>query len=192
MRENEFRELLTAHIAAKFRNRPTYRVVHELALPQRGARIDVAVVAESLIGFEIKTANDTLARLPQQQLAYGLVFDRMFIAVEPKHLPEALQIAPHWWGVLEMTATRAGLRLVQRRRSLLNPNASTHALVQLLWRNEVLAELTDLGLAQGLRSANRTALWERLSSAAPVHISRRELKARVRAHLTNREDWRVV
>lgn len=192
MRESEFRELLATHIARKYCTQPALRVVDELALPQHGARIDVAVVADSLIGFEIKTANDTLKRLPQQQVAYGLVFDRMFIAVESRHLTQAMNITPAWWGVLEMTATQAGPKLIQRRRSRVNPNANVHALVQLLWRDEVLAELTDLGLDGGLRSANRAALWERLSGAAPGHLSRRELRARVRARLTSREDWRVA
>ncbi|WP_420030176.1 sce7726 family protein [Psychromicrobium xiongbiense] len=169
-----------------------HRVVHELALPQQSARVDIAVIGNSMVGFEIKTANDTLARLPQQQAAYGCVFDRMFIALEHKHLDHAAQTIPNWWGILEMTTARGTPRFIQRRASRVNPNASTHALVQLLWRDEVLDELTDLGLHHGVRSANKSVLWERLSGAAPGHLSKRDLKSRVRNRLTHREDWRAA
>lgn len=180
------------HIATKYSSVGDHRVIHELALPQQGARVDIAAITKSLIGFEIKTANDTLSRLPQQQVAYGLVFDRMFLAVESKHLANAVEVVPAWWGVLELVTRSGRSFFVQRRGSRLNPDASIHALVQLLWRDELIDELTGLGLDHGIRSANKPVLWETLASAAPRHISRRDLKTRVRHRLTNREDWRAA
>ena len=192
MQESEARDVLAAYIARTYRTKSSHRVVHELALPQRGARVDLAVIADSLDGFEIKTANDTLGRLPQQQAAYGLVFDRMIIVAERKHLPKALEVVPAWWGVLELITDHRGSRLIQRRRSRLNPDVRLRALVELLWRDEVLAELVDLGLDHGARSANRAALWERLAGAVPQVVSRKDLRARVRARLTSREGWRAA
>lgn len=175
-----------------YATRPGYRIIHEFALPQHGARIDIAVVADRLVGFEMKTASDSLVRLPQQQRAYGMVFDRMFIAVEPKHMSTVMEVVPTWWGVLELTAPTGRRKWTQRRRARLNPDGSVHALVQLLWREEVLAELEELGLAGGKRSATRAELWARLAEAAPVRLPRRELQARVRTRLMNRADWRAA
>lgn len=166
-------------------------MIHELALPQHGARVDIAVVADHLIGYEIKTASDTLTRLPLQQLAYGQVFDRMFIAVESKHLSRVLETTPSWWGVLEARSRAGRVTFAQRRSSRLNPDASLHALVQLLWRDEVLEELQFLGLDRGARGAPRHELWRRLAEASPAYIKRRDLKARVRKRLTSREGWRA-
>lgn len=174
-----------------YATRPEYRVIHELALPQHGARVDIAVVADRLIGFEMKTASDSLARLPQQQRAYGMVFDRMFIAVESKHIATVMDAVPEWWGVLELTAPAGRRPWTQRRASRLNPDGSLHALVQLLWREETLEELEELGLG-GRRSATRAELWSRLANAAPGHVARRELQARVRTRLMNRADWRAA
>lgn len=191
MLEAEFRGLLAGHIDSKFGQQARFRVIHELALPQQGARVDIAVVADYLIGFEIKTASDDLTRLPQQQLAYGQVFDRMFIAVEPKHLARVLETVPNWWGVLEAQSRAGRIKFTQRRPSRLNPDTSLHALVQLLWRDEVLDELRELGLERGLRGAPRQELWRRLAEASPSHIKRRDLKANVRARLKSREGWRA-
>lgn len=190
MHEHEFRTVLTRRIIDRYLP-PSGRLINELALPQHGARVDVAVVADRLTGFEIKTSRDRLSRLPAQQNAYGLVFDRMYLAVEPRHLVGATSIVPTWWGILELSQGPQGHRWVQRRASRLNPGVHLHSLVQLLWRDEVLNELSRLGLADGLRGAPKATLWAELAGACPKVISRTELKQRVRQTLMLREGWRA-
>ncbi|WP_198541163.1 hypothetical protein [Parafrankia soli] len=60
--------------------------------------------------------------------------------------------------------------------------------MQLLWRDEALAELAERGLARGFRSKPRLVLWERLAAEVPLD----ELKAAVCAQLKGRTDWRTA
>lgn len=191
MIEAEFRSVLQERIEARYLSDGGH-LVHELAIPQHRARVDIAVVGNNLVGFEIKTANDTLSRLARQQDAYNKVFDRMYLAVEHRHLARALLQAPAWWGVLELAESAGGLRWVQHRSSRLNPAVDLHALAQLLWRQEVLDELDELGLAKGVRSASKQVLWRALADAAPRVVSRRDLHARLRRRLIARGEWRAA
>lgn len=65
-------------------------VTAELSLGSSSVRADLALWADGeLIGLEIKTARDTLKRLPAQMSAYRRYFDHAVLVVEPKHLPAA-------------------------------------------------------------------------------------------------------
>ena len=46
---------------------PNSRVVDELELLRGVVRVDVAVISDTLHGYEIKSASDNLIRLPNQQ-----------------------------------------------------------------------------------------------------------------------------
>ncbi|SLE92600.1 sce7726 family protein [Mycobacteroides abscessus] len=167
------------------------RVIPELALCQAAARIDVAVVEPArLVGWEIKTETDGLRRLPRQEEVYSRVFDRVWLAVHAKHLPTALDLVPDWWGAVRVEEHSAGCRLVQVRPSRLNRSIDLHALTCLLWRDEVLGELNELGLADGLARAPKRELWDALASAAPRHVSPTQLRRRIRVRLISRRGWR--
>jgi hypothetical protein len=168
-----------------------FRIIHEFDLCQAEARIDVAAINGRLCGWEIKTAADTLARLPRQQEVYSRVFDRVWLVADARHLDRARALIPDWWGVIRIDPVGddgCALRLV--RRSRLNREIQPESVVRLLWRPEVMAELDDLGLAGGLERAARPVLWTALAAAVPRRISRAELQRRVRRRLMAREDWR--
>src|SRR4051812_34115152 len=65
----------------------------------RTARADVAAVNCSLRGYEIKSENDTLNRLPLQIPFYDRVFDFSVIVAAEKHLKYARKIVPQHWGI---------------------------------------------------------------------------------------------
>ena len=71
----------------------------EFAILEGSGRIDVAVVNSKLHGYEIKSAVDTLERLPSQQESYSKVFDRITLVADERHIPEAVKILPPWWGL---------------------------------------------------------------------------------------------
>lgn len=75
-------------------------VTAEFTLGSSGVRADLAVFAETSIGFEIKTARDTLRRLPAQMAAYAQYFDHAVAIVAPCHVsniaPEALHGGSLW------------------------------------------------------------------------------------------------
>lgn len=167
-------------------------VVSELAVCQAEARVDVAVVdARGLVGWEIKSEADSLDRLPRQQAVYGRVFDRMWLAADARHIRRALDVIPDWWGVVRVEDHDGSCRLTQVRASRLNRDVDLHALVELLWREEVLTELDQLGLSAGRTRAPRRELWRALADASPKFISPAKLRSRVRGRIMARRDWRA-
>lgn len=124
---------------------PDARVVHELVAGE--CRIDQAFVRPNdLIGVEIKSSQDTLARLNRQASEYDLCFPEWWIAIAPrwrKHLleetsPRAVRRA----GVLIVDGGKVEQVRMARRDELV----TTHML-RWLWGEEALA------------IAERTGVW---------------------------------
>lgn len=191
MREADVRRALATRIASDHSADPTTRIIHEFALSQSGARIDVAAVNGRLMGWEIKTAADTLVRLERQSQAYSRIFDNVWLVADERHIDSALGIIPDWWGVLRVTTARDACRIISVRPSRLNRKVDLAALVQLLWRSEVMQALQNLNLSAGLEHAPRRELWKALACAAPKHVSATNLRTIVRETLKSREGWRV-
>lgn len=63
-------------------------ITAEFLLGSSGVRADLAVFGDETIGFEIKTAKDTLRRLQSQMDAYSRYFDRVVLIAAPCHLPK--------------------------------------------------------------------------------------------------------
>ncbi|WAS89390.1 sce7726 family protein [Corallococcus sp. NCRR] len=167
---------------------PGGRVVDELGLCHGYVRVDVASIsADCLHGYELKADRDTLSRLPTQAEHYGAVMDRCTLVTGGAHLQEALQVVPPWWGVLRVEVDLFGLRFEQLREARVNPAPDPLATCRLLWRDEALAFLEELGAARGVRGKPRDALYARLVEVAPVD----QLRAHVRQVLLKREDWRA-
>jgi hypothetical protein len=188
MREAEVMAALTATLAR--RHGPETLIVPELGLCQAEARIDLAMVNGHLTGWEVKTAADTLVRLPRQESVYSRVFDRMWLAADARHVESALDLIPAWWGVCEIVSTDAGVRFRKVRDGRINRSVDLHAIVRLLWRDEVLEELDAIGLAQGHGRSPKTVLWDELAGAAPKYVSPTHLRRRVRERLRTRPGWR--
>ncbi|WP_157475094.1 sce7726 family protein [Parafrankia sp. EUN1f] len=148
-------------------------------------RVDVAVVNGHLSGFEIKGSTDSLRRLPSQVTVYSQVLDFAEVVVTENHCRRALDILPAWWGVRVASET-GRVHLDGLRPPQMNDSVDPGALVQLLWRDEALAELVTRGLDHGVRSKPRWIIWERLAAEVPLD----ELRAAVRARLKTRTGWR--
>lgn len=191
MQEAEVRAAVTRRVEFEHRTAPDTLVVHELGLARAGARIDIAVVNGRLTGWEIKTAADSLVRLPHQQRAYSQVFDRVWLAADRRHIQPALEMVPWWWGIVRADQTDAACVLRVVRPSRLNRDVDLLALVRLLWRDEVAEELSGLGAARTLLRAPREVLWNALAAAVPGRLSRSALQARVRLRLRSRAGWRA-
>lgn len=71
-------------------------VTSEFSLNGTGIRADLAVLdGGSFYGVEIKSASDTLKRLPSQMEGYARYFDRTELIVAPKHLRGLRDIDVH-------------------------------------------------------------------------------------------------
>lgn len=122
----------------------------------------------ALWGYEIKSARDTLRRLPRQVEAYSRVLDFAALVVAESHLEAARPLTPSWWEILGVGGRAGALTLTRVRRGRRNPTIDPSALVQLLWGDEALALLAERGLDRGVRSKPRRVLWERLVVTSPT------------------------
>jgi hypothetical protein len=198
MNDCDIRAALWARLDAQHASDPGARLLDELGVCEGRCRIDLAVVGECLHGFEIKSDRDTLERLDAQQRLYSKVFDRITIVAHGAHMSRVLDRVPEWWGVTQAIgigpvfakrgsgcAAQAIVSFIDRRPPRPNPAPDALAIVQLLWRDEVIALLERRGMDHGVRSKPRRHAWKRAASS----ISLAELAADVRDAL-KRRSWR--
>ncbi|MEW5976032.1 MAG: sce7726 family protein [Acidobacteriota bacterium] len=160
-------------------------IIEELGLCQGEVRLDVAVISGAIHGYEIKSDGDTLRRLPAQREIYNRVLDFVTVIAGKRHLSKVQKLIPDWWGLCQVQATD-NLKLEDIRPGKQNSAVDPSTLVQLLWKDEVLGVLKELGLDRGASSKSRTVLWERLVRNIRVE----ELKIIVRTKLKQRVHWR--
>lgn len=156
-------------------------IVDEFWLPRSNARADLAVLGPLLDGYEIKTERDTLRRLPSQAAAYGAVFDRCIAVVAEKHFEQAEELLPCWWGIATVTMN-GSISFAVEREATTNPSVEAETLVRLLWRDEAMAALMNLGHTPDI-AAFRRRLWDELLDVAGLN----ELKSIVRETIIARD-----
>lgn len=155
--------------------------VDELWVPRSNERADLALIGRTMDGFEIKSEQDSLRRLPRQIGAYGRLFDHCTAVVAEKHAAAALGHLPEWWGLVTVRVNGA-VCFTQNRPSRPNPRVDTEALVRLLWREEAMGAVLRLG-GEPEPTAPRSSLWDSLLRIA----SDAQLKGIVRDALVRRD-----
>ncbi|WBY07742.1 sce7726 family protein [Sphingomonas sp. 7/4-4] len=86
MDENAIKAAVLTRIRRECRGRDLPVVTSEFSLNGTGIRADLAVLDTCFYGVEIKSAADSLKRLPSQMEGYARYFDRTILIVAPKHL----------------------------------------------------------------------------------------------------------
>lgn len=164
------------------------KIIEELGITHGAARVDIAVVNGVIHGYELKSDKDTLSRLPGQIEIYNSVLDQVTLVVGKKHLHEAIKIVPEWWGitVAKIVDPNDLVSFYKIREPEQNPNQNSVAVAALLWRDEALGILEEIGQAKGVRSKNKLAIYERLAQV----FDKETLCATVRDHLRARVNWR--
>lgn len=162
-------------------------VVDELGLKHGLGRADIAVINGQLIGYEIKSENDSLRRIPTQIENYSAIFDKAYVIAESPHLSGLEKLLPEWWGiVLANQGPRGGIHFKNVRVAKTNPSVDNYSVAQLLWRNEVAEELSKLGFSGKVLRQKRSILYGQLVEALDPKV----LRNTVRAILRNRKNWR--
>jgi len=160
---------------------PSAEAMDEFWVPRSYERADIAVIGPTMDGFEIKTERDNLKRLPRQAAAYSRLFDHCYVVLADRHVREAVDILPSWWGMIlirgETTPTFECLR-----EAHVNRDVDPETLVRLLWRDEVHAVLCALG-APPEPKAGRFRMWGELLELVDIEV----LKAAVREALIRRD-----
>lgn len=180
--DSDIRSALHAELLVKNASEADTRIIDELGLCRGQVRVDVAVVNGLIHGYEIKSDHDSLRRLARQVEFYGKVLDRATLVVGDRHLTEALDILPDWWGVLRIHSTLKGLPFKSMRRGRKNPSRDPRSLVELLWLDDAITLLVRRNAARGVRGKPRRVVWDRVCECFDVD----EIAATVRAHLKAR------
>jgi len=170
-----------------YRGRRDTLVVDELGLHHGDARADIAVINGRLLGYEIKSDDDVLRRLPGQVQAYSAVFDHVEIITCACHIAAVRRMVPKWWGITLCTrGPRGAIRFTADRRGKANPNVILMSVAKLLWRTEAVEILSKVGETGAALRAPRQVLYERLVELLPSA----KLRSLVRSCLRERTNWR--
>lgn len=186
MRDFDIRQLLKDTKLSKFIADPHSKVVHELKLPIAQARIDMAVINGSLHGYEIKSAADTLNRLPRQVEAYTKVFDYLSIVTEGKYYQKIIDTTPDWISVYICKEKKGIHNIIQVRRGSRNDKKESFYIAKLLWREELI-EVLEEQFIPFKRKEGTWILCETLAENLPDTI----LSKIVRDKLKARKDWKM-
>lgn len=188
-RDVDIRKFLQIKLKCEYQEDPDTKIIDELGLCQGEARIDIAVVNGFMHGYEIKSESDTLDRLPSQINVYNKVLDTVTVITGRCHICNIVKLIPCWWGLKEVEQDSDEIvRLVTIREPKYNPHVDAFSLVQLLWREEAIDVLKEIGLEKGFLSKPRRIIWERLAQSIPLNT----LQYLVREKIKSRKNWRVV
>jgi hypothetical protein len=129
--EGAIREYVKSQLPRLIKRASKALLIEEMEVCSGRARVDLAVIAEHLIGIEIKGPKDDVTRLPRQAKAYSRCFDRVVLVIHESLVSKARPLIPEWWGIvigrqgvrrmvyqLERRPQAARPRLVQARRQL--------------------------------------------------------------------------
>jgi hypothetical protein len=188
MRDYDIRTALKQELESINAREPDTLIIDEVGLCKGAVRVDIAVVNGTFNGYEIKSERDTLERLPLQEEVYSRTFDTVTIVTSGHHVNKITERVPCWWGITKALMIGRQVCFQVIRQPEPNPNIDPLSLVQLLWRDEALTVLEERGLAKGMLSKPRHALWQKIVD----NLSVEELRKVVREHLKARENWRSV
>ena len=158
-------------------------VIEELGLGRGSARADLIVLtADAIVGIEVKSAADSLSRLPAQAGWYARVCDTCVLAGDAGHVAAAADLLPGWWG--RTSVDHDGVVVAAPPGP--NPDPDPDALAQMLWMPELKAAVAAAGQGGGTAGMERADVARVLVRAAGSDIGRL-----VREQLLQRE-WSVT
>lgn len=146
---------------------PSAAALHEVALGTT-SRLDLVVVSSTLHAYEIKSDADSLRRLQSQSDAISAAFPYATLLSTQRHVERAKDILPPWWGILVGWAEGHRVVCAQHRPALPNPSIDPSAASRLIFRTEALRLLERHQLDDGLWTATRPVLWDRIAAQLPL------------------------
>jgi hypothetical protein len=185
--DREIRAALHSKKLRSLHQRADTLIIDELGLAHAKGRIDVAVINGCLHGYEIKSGQDTLDRLPQQLTIYEQCLEKLTIVCAEKHLAALDGLAPIWCGIVSVNrGSRSSIRFENVRTARKNPNVSAERLAYLLWRDEAVELLMKLGVSPDIVKMPKKILCAHLGAALTVP----ELTVHVKTFMKSRQIWR--
>jgi hypothetical protein len=162
-------------------------VIDELGLNHGKCRADIAVINGHLIGYEIKSNNDSLRRLKEQVKSYNAVFDKITIVIGDRYINSIQSHIPKWWGIIiSLRGPRGTVNFDTIRKAQMNKDVDPISIARLLWRNEAEEILRQKKLPSRILRQPRAVLYEYLVDLLNIY----ELRKFVREYLKKRKNWR--
>lgn len=171
--DGDIRAALVAHIIENLSDTTQAIGVHEFSISNGFGYADVAVVNGELVGYEIKSDVDSLARLPRQVSTFSSVFDRMWLVTTARHEANATALIPKWWGVL--VADGLCTRLSKKRAAKRNGNVNVPLVLDLLYRDDLSRLATDVG-CRGHSRLSKAALCHLIASRIRQDVARNRVR----------------
>lgn len=189
MNDAEIRQNFHRKILRRQHIRNDTLVIDELGLNHGRCRADIAVVNGHLVGYEIKSDNDSLRRLELQVESYNAVFDKAFIVVGDRHIDSIKDRIPEWWGVIVSSrGPRGAINFSMIRKTQVNKSVDPISVARLLWRDEAVEILQQRRLPSKVLRQPRTVLYKHLAEM----LNTCELRKAVRQYLQKRRNWRCL
>lgn len=174
----DIRSALHTKRLRRAKSNPSTLVIDELGLAHARSRIDVAVINGCIHGYEIKSAKDNLDRFATQIDIYRQSLQKLTLVTAPKHVVGIMKSAPEWCGIIKVEqGPRGGINFQVLRNALTNPEINPFMMAHLLWRDEVIELLDQVGYAPKDLRQPRKQLYEMLCEAMTL----REITASIRA-----------
>ncbi|MDO8550000.1 MAG: sce7726 family protein [Ignavibacteria bacterium] len=185
MNDVEIRDVLHTHLHKINKKIKDTIIVDELDLCSGLTRIDIASINGSIHGYEIKSDEDTLYRLPNQIRYYNKSLEKVTIAVNLKHLEDVENIIPEWWGILVIEKEGRRVRVKELKEAANNPCIEGHSILEILWKDELL------NIAEKFQIQAKKSLSKRMiRSIITQHLNINQITSEVRQALKSRKNWR--
>lgn len=177
------------YVARQYNDHSDAKIIEEFSVCDGAARVDLAAINGLMHGFEIKSDIDSLARLPHQIEIYSSVFDKITLVVGATHLYDAFHIIPDWWGVLVARTNKDGvISFNEIRKPQINKNIQINSIVRLLWKEEAIDILEEIGFTHGYRSKNREQICKKITEELDLESISSKVRESILFH---REGWKV-
>lgn len=184
----KIRKTLIQYVGQQYNDHPA-KIIEEFSICDGAARVDLAAVNGVMHGFEIKSDLDSLNRLPHQMELYGSVFDKVTLVVGVTHLYHAFNIIPDWWGVIVARESEDGtISLNEIRKPEKNNNVKVHSVVRLLWKEEAVGVLNNIGITHGYKSKSREQICRKIIEELDLETVSLKVRESI---LFNRDGWKV-
>lgn len=186
MKDAHVRAVLMEQLYCKYKDSSDTRIISELGINFGQSRIDVAVVNGIIHGYEIKSESDNLDRLSNQILHYNMLFERVTMVVDKKHLEEVDRAVPKWWGITTVRNVNGKINLVQKRKGRRKTSQDKNTLLKLLWKEDLEALIDYLGYPKAMKKMKKFELYKIFNEEVKLEV----LRPFVYDALKNRQFWR--
>ena len=184
MNDPQIREMLLNTFLKKYRSNEHSLILEEVGILNGNSIVDFAVFSPYFNqAFEIKSAQDSLTRLPKQLQDYIQVFDYTTVITQPSHLEHVQRICPKFIGIM-VVYNDGDMEYVQKPTA--SPVINKKKLLKILWRDEVYKFLKSKGIKGHSGSTNA-----KIKKVACEIATIQEIRQLIFTTLKNRPDWKM-